>query len=450
MKTPLPKHGGRRYTVLMEKKNLPTEFLRRMEAQLGVEYPAFLKSYGLPPKRGLRVNTLKTGVEEFRRISPFPLAETGILPEGLLLAEETPGIGNHPYHLAGLFYLQEPSAMAAIAEAEVRPGMRVLDLCAAPGGKSGGIAARLSGEGFLLANEIVPNRARTLASTLERLGVANAAVTCAKPEAIAEAFPDYFDVTLVDAPCSGEGMFRKDAGAVAEWSPAHVTACAARQSAILETAAKTVHGGGVLIYSTCTFSAEENENVVERFLAAHPGFSLEHMQRLYPHSSPGEGHFVARLRRTGDGFCPQEALPLKPCRDVAYHSAIADLFIQPPEGCAYNLPDGRIAILRAPLPHGLSALWTLAAGVQAGEIRKGRFLPAHSLFLAAHGGVYRKTLDLPLTDACLPRFLAGEAVPCLEDWRGYIPVCAGGFPIGFGKAVEGTLKNHVPKGLRVV
>ena len=340
--------------------------------------------------------------------------------------------------------------MAAIAAAEVRPGMRVLDLCAAPGGKSGGIAARLSGEGFLLANEIVPNRARTLASTLERLGVANAAVTCAKPEAIAEAFPDYFDVTLVDAPCSGEGMFRKDAGAVAEWSPAHVTACAARQSAILETAAKTVRGGGVLIYSTCTFSAEENENVVERFLAAHPGFSLEHMQRLYPHSSPGEGHFVARLRRAGDGFCPQEALPLKLCRDVAYHSAIADLFIQPPEGCAYNLPDGRIAILRAPLPHGLSALWTLAAGVQAGEIRKGRFLPAHSLFLAAHGGVYRKTFDLPLTDACLPRFLAGEAVPCPEDWRGYIPVCAGGFPIGFGKAVEGTLKNHVPKGLRVV
>lgn len=340
--------------------------------------------------------------------------------------------------------------MAAIAAAEVLPGMRVLDLCAAPGGKSGGIAARLSGEGFLLANEIVPNRARTLASTLERLGVANAAVTCAKPETIAEAFPDYFDVTLVDAPCSGEGMFRKDAGAVAEWSPTHVTACAARQSAILETAAKTVRGGGVLIYSTCTFSAEENENVVERFLAAHPEFSLEHMRRLYPHSSPGEGHFVARLRRAGDGFCPQEALPLKPCRDVAYHSAIADLFIQPPDGCAYDLPDGRIAILRAPLPHGLSALWTLAAGVQAGEIRKRRFLPAHSLFLAAHGGVYRKKLDLPLADACLPRFLAGEAVPCKEDWRGYIPVCAGGFPIGFGKAVEGTLKNHVPKGLRVV
>lgn len=222
---------------------------------------------------------------------PFPLAETGILPEGLLLAEETPGIGNHPYHLAGLFYLQEPSAMAAIAAAEVRPGMRVLDLCAAPGGKSGGIAARLSGEGFLLANEIVPNRARTLASTLERLGVANAAVTCAKPEAIAEAFPDYFDVTLVDAPCSGEGMFRKDAGAVAEWSPAHVTACAARQSAILETAAKTVRGGGVLIYSTCTFSAEENENVVERFLAAHPGvFAGTHAAAL-PAFFPGRGAF---------------------------------------------------------------------------------------------------------------------------------------------------------------
>lgn len=434
----------------MERKNLPTEFLQRMQAQLGEEYPQFLASYAMPPKRGLRVNTLKISPEEFLRISPFSLAETGILPEGFLLNEDVPGIGNHPYHLAGLFYLQEPSAMAAVAAAGVQPGMRVLDLCAAPGGKSGGAAARLAGEGFLLANEIVPNRARTLAATLERLGVPNAAVTCAKPEAVAEAFPAWFDVTLVDAPCSGEGMFRKDAGAVEEWSPAHVTACAARQSAILATAAKTVRGGGALVYSTCTFSREENEGVVERFLAAHPEFTLEHMQRLYPHTSPGEGHFVARLRRAGDEFRPQEPLPLKPCPDIEYHTAIADLFFLPPHGCAYALPDGRITILRAPLPRGLGALWTLSAGVPSGEMKKGRFLPAHSLFLAAHGGVYRQTLDLPLSDARLARFLAGEAVECPESWRRYCPVAAGGFNVGFGKAVDGMLKNHLPKGLRVV
>lgn len=434
----------------MEKENLPTEFLRRMEAQLGAEYPAFCASYEEPPKRGLRVNTLKLSAEEFRRISPFPLAETGLLPEGFLLPDETAGAGNHPYHLAGLFYLQEPSAMAAIAEAQVCPGMRVLDLCAAPGGKSGGVAAHLAGEGFLLANEIVPNRARTLAATLERLGVPNAAVTCAKPEAVASAFPAYFDVVLVDAPCSGEGMFRKDAGAIAEWSPAHVAACAARQSAILECAAKTVRGGGALVYSTCTFSPEENEGVVERFFAAHPGFTLERMRRLYPHNSPGEGHFVARLCRTGKEFRLQEPLPLKPCPDAAYRSTIADLFLQPPEGCAYLLPDGRVTILRTPLPRGLQALWTLAAGVPAGELKKGRFEPAHSLFLAAHGGVFHKTLELPLADARLSRFLAGEAVPCPGDWRGFVPVCADRFPLGFGKAVDGVLKNHLPKGLRIV
>ena len=326
MKTPLPKHGGRRYTVLMEKKNLPTEFLRRMEAQLGVEYPAFLKSYGLPPKRGLRVNTLKTGVEEFRRISPFPLAETGILPEGLLLAEETPGIGNHPYHLAGLFYLQEPSAMAAIAAAEVRPGMRVLDLCAAPGGKSGGIAARLSGEGFLLANEIVPNRARTLASTLERLGVANAAVTCAKPEAIAEAFPDYFDVTLVDAPCSGEGMFRKDPVAVQEWSASNVGLCSERQKEILHNIWDALRPGRILIYSTCTYNTDENELIadyIQNRLGATPlpvktypewGIHKEltgtvPCYRFMPHVTKGEGLFMTVFRKSeSEDIIPRERL----------------------------------------------------------------------------------------------------------------------------------------------
>ena len=438
----------------MEQIHLPDEFLKRMQAQLGPQYPAFLATYALAPKRGMRVNLLKCSVAGFRALSPAPIAESGILEEGFVLSEnglgDEKGLGNQPYHLAGLFYLQEPSAMAAIAQAQVHPGMRVLDLCAAPGGKSGGMAARLAGEGFLLANEIVPNRAKTLAATLERLGVPNAAVSCAKPEAVAEAFPSYFDVTLVDAPCSGEGMFRKDARAALEWSPAHVTACAARQSAILECAAKTVRGGGALVYSTCTFSTEENEGVVERFLAGHPEFALEQMERLYPHTSPGEGHFVARLRRQDETFRPQETLPLKPCAETAYYDGIAELFLQPPQGCAYSLPDGRIMIVRGSLPRGLGKLWVLHVGTFAGEVKKGRFQPAHSLFLAAHGGTYRKKLELPLEDARLSRFLAGEAVACPEDWRGFVPVCAERFPIGFGKAVDGMMKNHLPKGLRVV
>lgn len=447
---PLPKNGERHYTVLMNTFELPKEFLARMQVQLGAEYPAFLASYEDEPKRGLRVNTLKAGVEAFRSAAPFSLAETGILAEGFLLKEDVPAIGKHPFHLAGLFYLQEPSAMATAAAAGIRPGMRVLDLCAAPGGKSGAAAAHLAGEGFLLSNEIVPNRARILASTLERLGAVNAAVTSASPKEIAAAFGAYFDVVIVDAPCSGEGMFRKDEGARREWSLEHVASCAQRQDAILASAAETVCGGGALVYSTCTFSEEENEGAVERFLAAHGDFSLEYMHRLYPHTAPGEGHFVARLRRGGNRFRPQEPLPLKPCRDPGYASFIKDTFRTPPKGDAYLLPDGRVVILRDALPKGLQSLRVLSSGVIAGEMKKGRFEPSHSMFLAAHGGEYAKTLRFSPDDPLLSRFLAGEAVPCAETLRGYCAVTVEGYPIGFGKAVEGLMKNHIPKGLRVM
>ncbi len=428
---------------------LPKDFLQRMQAQLGADYPAFLASYNEEPRRGLRINTLKTAADAFLAAGLFPLAPTGILEEGFLLTEDVPSIGKHPFHLAGLFYLQEPSAMATAAAAGIRPGMRVLDLCAAPGGKSGAAAAHLGGEGFLLSNEIVPNRAKILASTLERLGAANAAVTSASPKEIAAAFPEWFDVVIVDAPCSGEGMFRKDEAARREWSLEHVAACAQRQDNILASAAKTVRGGGAIVYSTCTFSPEENEGAVERFLAAHDDFTLEHMHRLYPHSSPGEGHFVARLRKGGTKFRAQEALPLRPCKDAAYASFMKDTFSIPPKGDAFLLPDGRAVILRNALPKGLAGLRVLSSGVIAGELKKNRFEPAHSLFLAAHGGTYAKTADFSHDDPTLYRFLAGEAVPCSENMRGYCAVTVQNHPIGFGKAVDGILKNHIPKGLRV-
>ncbi|MBE5784761.1 MAG: SAM-dependent methyltransferase [Clostridiales bacterium] len=428
---------------------LPKEFLQRMQALLGAEYPAFLASYEEEPKRGLRINTLKTAVDDLLAAGLFSLAPTGILEEGFLLREDVPSIGKHPFHLAGLFYLQEPSAMATAAAAGIRPGMRVLDLCAAPGGKSGAAAAHLSREGFLLANEIVPNRAKILASTLERLGAANTAVTCASPKEIAAIFPDWFDVVIVDAPCSGEGMFRKDEAARREWSPEHVSSCAARQDAILASAAKTVRGGGAVVYSTCTFSSEENEGTVERFLASHSEFTLEHMGRLYPHTSSGEGHFVARLRRGGEAFRPQESFPMKPCSDAAFSAFLKETFIVSPKGKAYLLPDGRVILLRDALPKGLENLRVLSSGVIAGELKKGRFEPAHSLFLAAHGGTYTKTVDYTHDDPLLIRFLAGETVPCSENMRGYCAVTVQNHPVGFGKAVEGILKNHIPKALRV-
>lgn len=420
-----------------------------MKKQLGPEAPAFFDCYEQPPRRGLRVNTLRLAPDAFSAISPFPLLPTGILPEGFVLAQDQPGIGSHPYHLAGLFYLQEPSAMAPIAALNVKPGMRVLDLCAAPGGKSGGIAARMQGKGLLIANEVVPGRAKTLRYTLERLGVCNAAITSARPEALCGALAGYFDAVLVDAPCSGEGMFRKDPAAIAEWSLAHVLACAERQKAILESAAPALRPGGTLVYSTCTFAPEENEGVIEAFLAAHPDFTLLDMHRLYPHTSPGEGHFVARLERTGEsGEKPAKAsaLSLPACKEEAYAAFCKDALVEPPSGEVVCLQDGRVLILPESLPRGLERVRLLSAGVYAGDIRNGRFQPGHALAMAAGIGWKR---SLTLEEEARSLYLRGGVVPAPGMKSGWCRAEVEGWPLGLGKAVEGMLKNHLPKGLRL-
>lgn len=429
---------------------LPEAYIERMEKMLGPsDAPAFFACYGQPPRRGLRVNTLRLSPGAFAARSPFPLAPTGILPEGFLLTEAPPAIGSHPYHLAGMFYLQEPSAMAPIAALPVRPGMRVLDLCAAPGGKSGGIAARLEGQGLLVANEVAPGRAKTLRYTLERLGVTNAVVTCARPEVLCEALRGYFDAVLVDAPCSGEGMFRKDPGAAAAWSEAHVRACAQRQRAILESAAQAVAEGGALVYSTCTFSPEENEGVAEAFAAAHPAFTLEYARRFYPHTCPGEGHFVALLQRTGslqghgNGAA---ALSLPPCKEAAFRAFCQEALEAPPEGEAVRLGDGRVLVLPGPLPKGLERARLLTAGVYAGDLAGNRFTPSHALAMAA-GVRWRRALSPGGPD--MGAYLRGQAIPAPGLSKGWCRVEVEGYPLGLGKAVEGVLKNHLPKGLRL-
>lgn len=436
------------YTYTMKK--LPEKFIERMETMLESDAAAFFDSYEKEPVRGLRVNTLKTTPDAFAAASPFALSPSDIIPEGFVLEEKGEGIGNHPYHLAGLFYMQEPSAMSAIAAVDPKPGMKILDLCAAPGGKSGGIAARLNGEGLIVSNEIVPNRAKTLSFTMERLGVPNAVVTCAHPDALCTALEGYFDAVLVDAPCSGEGMFRKDDGAIAEWSPEHVEACAARQQAILASAYRAVKQGGALVYSTCTFSREENEDTVERFVREHADMEIEFMHRLYPHTCRGEGHFVARLIKNGGEEVSYKNMKLTPCRDKEYASFIKDTFEVPPKGQAYSLKDGRIIILREELPGGLEGLRILSAGIYAGDIQKGRFMPSHTLFLAAHGGKLKHSINLAADSGELRAYLSGNTIPVDESYKGWCEVCVNGHPLGFGKAVEGTLKNHLPKGLRVL
>ena len=427
---------------------LPEKFIERMGTQLGGEdLAAFLRAYGEPPKRGLRVNTKRISPEGFKAISPWALTPSGILEEGFVVQGGAQGIGAHPYHAAGLFYMQEPSAMSAVAVAakHLESDMRVLDMCAAPGGKSGGIAAHMRG-GLLVANEIVPSRAKTLQFTLERLGTANAVVTSARPDAIASALPEYFDMILVDAPCSGEGMFRKDAAAMREWSPEHVAACAVRQRMILESAYAALAADGILIYSTCTFSIEENEGAVEAIAAAHPDMRICSMERLYPHTSAGEGHFVAALKKSGGmrRDCPD--MRLAPCREAAYGGFIESCVSALPDGKPYLIADGRVLLLPQALPEPLKSVRMLTAGLYMGDMQKARFEPSHALVMAA-GAKLARRVQLYIGDERLARFLSGETIAFGIE-NGWCEVCVDDHPIGLGKAVGGVIKNHIPKGLR--
>ena len=248
-------------------------------------------------------------------------------------------------------------------------------------------------------------------------------------------------------------MFRKDARAIEEWSLEHVASCAKRQRLILESSAECVAYGGMLIYSTCTFSKEENEDNIEAFLAAHSDFELVKARRLSPHKFNGEGHFAASLRRkanTGaNGAKKQAAARLEPCRIAAYQDFINDTFSLPPNGTAYLLKDQRVQLMPFELPESMTKLRLLSAGVSAGELQKGRFVPAHMLVMAEHGGEYKRTVELNEDEAMLKAYMRGEESACDEAYKGYCRVSYNGHSIGWGKAVSGRLKNHLPKGLRI-
>ena len=427
---------------------LPEAFLNRMEAQLGREYQAFLESYQRPRAVALRLNPLKGKAPAL----PFVTQPVPWEPMGFYYDPETrPGL--HPYHEAGVYYLQEASAMAPVALLDPQPGERVLDLCAAPGGKSTQIAGRLQGRGLLVCNEISPSRAKILSKNMERLGVANALVTNEKPENLSRRLPGFFHRVLVDAPCSGEGMFRKEEAAVTDWSPETVEMCARRQAGILDEAAKMLRPGGRLVYSTCTFAPQEDEEAVEAFLERHPEFQPEEVDapwfvsgrnatyRMWPHKLLGEGHFAAVLRKVG-GEEPEirqqtgERLP-KAWETFARETGIA-------------LPDGRGVAFGSRLfwvPEGtpeLKGLRVLRPGLELGEIKKERLEPAHALALWL--GDCANTASYPWDSRELASFLHGEVLP--THTRGWCLVQVDGYSIGWGKGDGSQLKNHYPKGLR--
>ena len=427
---------------------LPEAFLQRMEAQLGSEYPAFLESLERPRAVALRFNPLKGE----RPVLPFVGAPVPWEPEGFYYDPETrPGL--HVYHEAGVYYLQEASAMAPVALLDPKPGERVCDLCAAPGGKTTQIAGRMLGQGFLVCNEINPKRAKILSRNIERMGVANALVTNEHPETLASRFPGFFDRVLVDAPCSGEGMFRKEEAAVTDWSQETVQMCARRQREILDSAARLVRPGGRLVYSTCTFAPEEDEETVAAFLEAHPEFAPEPVEapwfvsgenasyRMWPHKLLGEGHFAAVLRKTQGESGEVPACPGEKC-PKAWESFAKELDITLPEGKAVSFGQ---SLYWAPteLPE-LNRLKVLRPGLELGTERKGRFEPAHALALWLK--TCAVTESFPPESPEMKAYLHGDVVPSGE--KGWCLVQAGGYAIGWGKGDGSVLKNHYPKGLR--
>ena len=427
--------------------NLPGQFIGRMQKKLGNAFPDFLRTYGRPPEKGVRVNTLKISRGEFLRLAP--VSTDGAVPweeNGFYTAAEKPGATIA--HAAGLYYCQEPSAMCAVPLLGVQPGERVLDLCAAPGGKTTQLASALRGEGLLIANEYVYSRAGVLSQNVERMGIKNCAVTSASPAALSAAFGASFDKVLVDAPCSGEGMFKKEPNAIPEWSEENVSRCAARQAEILESAASLLVPGGRMVYSTCTFSEEENEGQIARFLRAHPEFRLLRQERLYPHEVRGEGHFAALLEKDEGEGMSMPMRPLAPVSAAARRAAEAfaeEFFAAPLSGvlaAAHGDPD-RLYLV----PEGMGALPVpvLRCGVELGRLEKGIFRPAHALAMACTGGQARRFVELD--DGAAAKFLRGEtAASWLED--GWCLVGWHGYPLGLGKIVGGVVKNHYPKGLR--
>ena len=444
--------------------NLPEAFLQRMAQLPSVQLTEFTATYEVLPRRGIRRNPLKCSEEALRAGVPFALEPSPFSPLSYYLPENADGVGRLALHHAGAFYVQEPSAASAVTVLDPQPGERVLDLCAAPGGKSTQIGSLLNGKGLLWANEVVPNRAEVLLSNLERLGVRNAVVSCCHPDVLCGRLAGFFDRVLVDAPCSGEGMFARDPQAVADWSVEHVQACAVRQQKILNSAAQAVRNGGVLVYSTCTFAPEENELTVCAFLRAHPEFELEdcgvtfgraaeqvfggeypiaRARRILPMDG-GAGHFVAKLRRIGEN----EVFPAPyayPTKEVSGAKALFDtLFACDCWGVPAQIGE-RVVLL----PHGLprlEKLGVLRAGVVLAEQRKNRLEPDHGVFAAARSDDAQRVLALAPYSEEAAAFLRGEEIACEES--GYTAVTVCDAVLGFGKASGGMLKNRYPKGLR--
>ena len=392
-------------------QTLPLPFLERMKEMLGDDYDAFLKSYKNPRTYGLRVNTAKLSCQDFQALSPFPIRPIPWINTGYFYEEESRP-ARCPYYQAGLYYLQEPSAMTPASRLPIEPGDFVLDLCAAPGGKATALGAALNDTGFLLANDISTSRARALLRNLELFGMKNMLVTDEKPAKLAQRFPAFFNKILLDAPCSGEGMFRKEEALARDWTPEKSAELSDIQKDLVLKAADMLRPGGMLLYSTCTFSPCEDEEVVAYLLRQRPDMELMEM--------PGyEGFSSGRPEYAGTA----------------------------------DTSDSEIAYYQLPFPLDLRGISFLRNGLYLGDLKKNRFEPSQPLALALHKGDVEAVISLPVSDERLTRYLKGETLMIEPEEaahkKGWHLLCVDGYPLGFGKLVNGILKNKYPAGWRV-
>lgn len=430
--------------------SLPQAFVDNMAAQLGDELPAFLRTYEDSYQRGIRLNPMK------------PVSADD-LPDGLLEAIPWESTGRYlaldsdagatVLHEAGAWYLQEPSAMIPAAVLDARPGERVLDLCAAPGGKTTQSALRMHGEGLIVCNEPIADRARTLSRNVERMGIPNALVVSAWPERLADAWPEAFDAIQCDAPCSGEGMFRRHPETRAEWSADAPAGCARRQGDILDSAAVMLRPGGRLVYSTCTLNRTENEDVIDAFLQRHGDFECrafslpggldapQGMLTVYPHRVRGEGHFVALLYKRGEGKAVWTADNGRSTPDKAAIKLLGDFL----PGQTANLQFGGEIRLCPDFPDLSRAkgISVLRSGIHLGTVKGRVFIPDHAWAMSV---CPPDVLRVPLSAEEARQYQNGQVLPA--QGKGWVLACWGGLPLGWGKVSDGMMKNHYPKGLR--
>ena len=469
--------------------NLPEKYCENMKELLQEEYTDYIDSLSEKTYQAIRINTKKISLQQWEKINPFrtspiPWVENGFYIEDAMEngqnesgQQESPIPSRHPYYYAGLYYIQEPSAMAPAAYLEAQPGERVLDLCAAPGGKSTQIAAAMGGEGLLISNEIHPARAKILSENIERMGIRNGMVINESPQSLAKIFESYFDRIMVDAPCSGEGMFRKNTDACEEWSPENVENCAMRQQEILICAAFMLRPGGRIVYSTCTFAPEENEGTISRFLEEHPEFHMVEVPlyegmsparpewtkhpakdlqsgiRLFPHKLHGEGHFLAVLEKDGEvsdtyrGYCAngvQKSLNEKDIRE--YLDFCKENLKKAPQGIYLKFGD-QLYIAPEGMP-ATKGMKVLRPGLHLGTMKKNRFEPSHALALALSADEVVHSMDLPAEDLRVRAYLNGQTFSA-EGEKGWYLITVDGYSIGWGKLAGGVMKNHYPKGLRI-